>query len=192
MYMPTRFRLLLTTAVALTLGACSPVSYNRDEVIRIPPQATVAFAGDQWDDEDNLDPAVDDDTVHGRIQASITSQLQSRGYTVTRNEQTADFLVRYFIGFRREPTPVNSTGALARATPAPRPGWGWGWGAGNVTTITPQDFTSDSLVVELVERSTDRIAWRAAWRGEKDSRAPNREEIDIKMEQIFRSAPSSN
>jgi len=192
MYMPTRFRLLLTTAVALTLGACSPVSYNRDEVIRIPPQATVAFAGDQWDDEDNLDPAVDDDTVHGRIQASITSQLQSRGYTVTRNEQTADFLVRYFIGFRREPTPVNSTGALARATPAPRPGWGWGWGAGTVTTITPQDFTSDSLVVELVERSTDRIAWRAAWRGEKDSRAPSREEIDIKMEKIFRSAPSSD
>lgn len=192
MYMPTRFRLLLTTAVALTLGACSPVSYNRDEVIRIPPQATVAFAGDQWDDEDNLDPAVDDDTVHGRIQASITSQLQSRGYTVTRNDQTADFLVRYFIGFRREPTPVNSTGALARATPAPRPGWGWGWGAGTVTTITPQDFTSDSLVVELVERSTGRTAWRAAWRGEKDSRAPSRAEIDAKMEKIFRSAPSSN
>ncbi len=192
MNMPARFRLLLTTVVALTLSACSPISYNRDEVIQIPPQATVAFAGDQWDDEDDLDPVVDDDTVHGRIQASITSQLQSRGYTVTRNEKTADFLVRYFIGFRREPTPVNSSGALARATPAPRPGWGWGWGAGTVTTITPQDFTSYSLVVELVERSTGRIAWRAAWRGEKDSRAPSRAEIDEKMEKIFRSAPGVN
>jgi hypothetical protein len=191
MHKPAQFRLLLTIAIALTLSACAPITYDRDEAVSIPPQATVAFAGGKWADEGNLDPAVDDDTVHGRIQGSITSQLQSRGYSITRNEETADFLVRYFISLRREPTTVAATGALSRATPAARPGWGWGWSGGTVTTITPQDFANDSLVVELVERATGQVAWRASWRGEPSTKAPTREEIDEKMEQIFRSAPSS-
>jgi hypothetical protein len=192
MHKPALFRPLLTVAVALALGACAPVAYDRDEAVNIPPQATVAFAGGKWEERGNLDPAVDDDTVHRRIQNAIASQFESRGYTLTRDEETADFLVRYFIALRREPTPVTATGSLARATPAVRPGWGWGWGGGTVTTITPQDFAKDSLVVELVERSTGRLAWRAAWRGEPGTRAPTREEIDDKMEQIFRSAPSAD
>lgn len=195
MHKPALFRPLLTLAVAVALavasGACAPVAYDRDEAVTIPPQATVAFAGGKWEEQGNLDPAVDDDTVHRRVQNAIASQFESRGYTLTRDAESADFLVRYFIALRREPTPVTATGSLARATPAPRPGWGWGWGAGTVTTITPQDFAKDSLVVELVERATGRLAWRAVWRGEPGTRAPTREEIDDKMEQIFRSAPSA-
>lgn len=192
MQKPAVSRLFLALAVTVVLGACTPVSYNRDETVSVPPEATVAFAGGKYEGQENLDPSVDNDTVHLRIQASITNQLQSRGFTLSRDEETADLLVRYFIGLRREPTPVNSTGALARATPAPRPGWGWGWSGDTVTPITPQDFVQDSLVVELVERSTGRLAWRAVWRGESDTDAPTQEEIDAKMEKIFRSAPSAN
>jgi hypothetical protein len=195
MHKTPQFRPLLILAVAgaiiITLGACAPISHDRDDAVAIPPNATVAFAGGKWEEQEGLDAAVDDDTVHRRIQSSIASQLQTRGYTLTRSAETADFVVRYFIGLRREPTPVTSTGSLARATPAPRPGWGWGWSAGTVTTLTPRDFAEDSLVVELIERSTGRSAWRAVWRGEPDTRAPTREEIDAKMEQIFRSAPSA-
>lgn len=193
MHQTTLFRpfLILAMAVTVALGACAPISYDRDDAVAIPPNATVAFAGGKWEEQEGLDPAVDDDTVHRHIQSSIVSQLQTRGYTLTRSAETADFVVRYFIGLRREATPVNTTGSLARATPAARPGWGWGWSAGTVTTLTPRDFAEDSIVVELVERSTGRSAWRAVWRGEPDTRAPTREEIDAKLEQIFRSAPNA-
>jgi hypothetical protein len=182
---------VMAFAIVFALGACAPISYDRDDAVSIPPNATVAFVGGKWQEQENPDPAVDDDTVHRSIQDSIVAQLQSRGYTLARNEQTADFVVRYFIGVRREPTPVTSTGSLARATPAPRPGWGWGWSAGTVTTITPQDFATDSFVVELIERSTGRSAWRAVWRGEPGTRAPTRQEIDEKMAGLFRSAPTA-
>ncbi len=183
--------LAMAVAVVFALGACAPISYDRDDAVSIPPNATVAFAGGKWEEPGNLDPAVDDDTVHRHIQNSIAAQLQSRGYTLTGEQETADFLVRYFIGLRREATPVNATGSLARATPAARPGWGWGWGAGTVTTLTPRDFAEDSIVVELVERSTGRSAWRAVWRGEPGTRAPTRQEIDDKMAGLFRSAPGA-
>jgi hypothetical protein len=195
MHKTALFRPLLILAVAIAtviaLGACAPIAYDRDDSVNISPDATVAFAGGKWQEQENPDPAVDDDTVHRHIQNAIAAQLQSRGFTLTGEQETADFLVRYFIGLRREATPVNATGSLARATPAARPGWGWGWGAGTVTTLTPRDFAEDSIVVELVERSTGRSAWRAVWRGEPDARAPTREAIDDKMEQIFRSAPNA-
>jgi hypothetical protein len=194
-----RFKPLFTLAAAVglsfilgaSLSGCAPVSYDRDDTVTIPPNATVAFGGDKYDEPDDLDPSVDDDTVHGRIQTSIINQLQSSGYTMTRDAQSADLLVRYFIALRREPVPATTSGALARSSPVARPGWGWGWSGNTVTTITPQDFSTDSFVVELVERSTGRIAWRAVWRGEPGTRAPGQQEIDDKMSQIFRTLPAA-
>jgi len=192
MHKPFPSRLFLTIATVISLSACSPVAYNRDEAVKIPPQATVAFAGGKWEKLENQDPSVDDDSVHLRIQSAITNQLQANGFTLTKSENTADFLVRYFIGLRREPTPaVPASGNLSRVTPAARPGWGWGWSGNTVTSITPQDFSTDSLVVELVERSTGQLAWRAVWRGEAGMQAPTQAEMDYKMSQLFRSAPIS-
>ena len=98
MHQTALFRPLLIPAMAVAvvfaLGACAPISYDRDDAVSIPPNATVAFAGGKWEEPGNPDPAVDDDTVHRHIQNSIAAQLQSRGYTLTGEQETADFLVR--------------------------------------------------------------------------------------------------
>ena len=185
-------RSLLLAAAVFCLAACAPVSYQRDEAVAIPASPSVAFAGDKWQVVDDLDPAVDDDTVHRRIQNAIVAEFESRGFTFTRSPQSADFVVRYFVALRREPDEITQSGSLARTTPTARPGWGWGWGPAGVTTLTPRDFSQDSFVVEMVERSTGRMAWQATWRGEPGSRAPSQQEVDAKMADIFRTAPDAN
>jgi hypothetical protein len=185
-----RMGLFPALCVAIVLGACAPVSYHRDDAVAIRPGATVALGGGKWDYAEDLDPAVDDDAVHRRIQESIRAELRSAGYAWSGQPESADFLLHYFVALRREVPPAPAAGSLARTTPTARPGWGWGWSGGTVTTITPQDFAKDSFVVELVERSTGAVAWRAVWRGEPSSRAPSREEIDEKMSQLFRSLPA--
>jgi hypothetical protein len=178
----------LILAVAIGLGACAHVSHDRNESIPIPAGATVAFAGGKTEGNENLDPAVDNDTVHRRIQISIASQLRSRGFQVVEASAAADFLVRYYVGVRN-PTEVPSRSLRTGRTAVMGPGWGWGWGGGTVTTLTPLDFAEVSFVVELVQRSTEQSAWRAVWHGNPGTRAPSQEEIDHQMYQIFRSAP---
>lgn len=179
-------------AVAIALGACSlNVTYERDASIRVPAGATVAYGGGSSEGRENLDPEVSNDVVHFSIQKSITAQLESRGYRVVAEPGRADFLVRYFFAVRSNARPAAVSPGSDRVA-VQGPGWGWGWGGGSVTRITPLDFADTSIAVYLVERSTDRTAWRGLWRGDTGARAPTQEEIDLKISRIFRSAPVAN
>lgn len=184
------FERLLILVVAMVLSACANISYDRDDAIPIPAGATVAFAGGKSEGRENLDPAVDNDIVHRRIQNSLVAQLKSKGFKVVDNTASADFLVRYFVAVRRETVPVATSSTPRTATPV-SPGWGWGWGGGTVTTITPTDFSEVSFVVDLVQRSSGHTAWRAVWRGNPSTRAPTQEQIDDTMARIFSSAPTA-
>jgi Domain of unknown function (DUF4136) len=184
------FERLAILAVAIGLSACANISYDRDDAIAIPAGATVAFAGGKSEGRENLDPAVDNDIVHRRIQSSLVTQLQSKGFKVVDNASSADFLVRYFVAVRRDTAQVATT-RTPRGAPAMGPGWGWGWGGGTVTTITPADFSEVSFVVDLVQRSTGHTAWRAVWRGNPSTRAPTQQQIDDTMARIFSSAPTA-
>lgn len=179
---------LAIVAVAIGLGACANIVYERDESIPIPTGATVAFGGGKSEGSQNLDPAVSNDTVHDRIQKSIAAQLESRGFRMVSNAASADFLVRYFVAVRPEPLPTPAASGPG-SNPAMGPGWGWGWGGGSIRTITPVDFAEVTFVVELVQRTTGRTAWRAVWRGNPGTRAPSQQQIDENMTKIFSSAP---
>jgi Domain of unknown function (DUF4136) len=176
-------------AVAIGLSACANISYDRDESIAIPPGATVAFAGGKSEGRENLDPAVDNDIVHRRIQNALAAQLRAKGFKVMDDTASADFLVRYFVAVRRDTAQVATT-RTPRGAPAMGPGWGWGWSGGTVTTITPMDFSEVSFVVDLVQRATGHTAWRAVWRGNPSTRAPTQQEIDTTMARVFSSAPA--
>ena len=179
---------LLILAAAFGLAACAHVSYDRDESIPIRTGATVAIAGGKMEGRENLDPAVDNDTVHRRIQTAILTQLRSKGFKVVEDPASADFLVRYFVGVNRNVQELRGSTRSSR-TPVMTPGWGFGWGGGQVTTLTPLDFNEVQFIVDLVQRSTAKTAWRAVWRGNPGANAPTQEEIDSKMSQVFRSAP---
>jgi hypothetical protein len=184
------FERFVLLAAAIGLSACTNISYDRDDSIVVPAGSTVAFAGGRSEGSENLDPAVGNDIVHRRIQSALVTQLQAKGFKLVDNAETADFLVRYFVGVRRGTRQVATTSGLGRSAPM-GPGWGWGWGGGTVTTVTPVDFADASFVVDLVQRSSGHTAWRGIWRGDPGPRAPTQQEIDNTMARIFRSAPSA-
>src|SRR5262245_56812547 len=93
-----RLALLATVAVVC---ACTNISHDRDDAIRIPPGATVSFGGSSYEGSQNLDPTVPNDIVHRRIRSALVAQLEAKGYKVVDDPQTADFLVRYFVGMQR-------------------------------------------------------------------------------------------
>lgn len=174
-------------AAVMVVCACANISYDRDDAIRIPPGATVAFGGSSYEGSQNLDPAVANDIVQRRIRIALVAQLEAKGYKVVDDPQAADFLVRYFVGVRRGTRQVAQTAGMSNSPWGP--GWGWGWGT-TVTTVTPVEFQDVSFVVALVERTTGHTAWRAVWRGEPGSRAPTQQDIDSKIARMFRSAPT--
>ena len=192
LFRPFGWLLILITAIGLS--SCSTnISYDRDKTISVPAGATVAFASGTSEGRENLDPAVGNDIVHRRVQNAIIHELQAKGFKVVDDPQAADFVVRYFVRVERSTGQVATTTGLSR-TPAPGPGWGmgWGWGGGApVTTIQPTAFSSASFVVDLVERSSGKTAWRGIWRGDPGPRAPTQQEIDNTMARIFRSAPTA-
>jgi len=187
-------RRLLTLSAALGLGACGPtITSDRDVNIPFPAGSTVAFFGTFSEGTATIDPAVGNDIVHRRIEASIAAQLTSRGFKLVTDPEQADFLVRYFVAVRRSTnmvTTTTSTGVMMGPSSAWGPGWGHGWGRGwqtGVSTTRPVTSTNASFDVDLVQRSTGNTAWRGTSSGEPArNRAPTQGEVDGMMARLFR------
>lgn len=200
-------RLLAIPAVAL-LAACGPkISYDVDRSVVIPQGAKVAFLGGATEGSGRVDPHVQNDIVHRRIQNAIKQQLQNKGYRIVDSIAGPDFIVRYFAGIHQNTQLVTTTtgmgmGGMGMMGPGWGPGWGWGWGMGGmgmgmggmgmgVSTTTPVTTTEVQFVVDLVKYPAGQMAWRGIWEGNPGNGAPSQEKIDAAMQRIFRGLPSA-
>ena len=197
-------KLPLTSAalglLASTALGCGPsISSERDETIPVPAGATVAFAGASSEGEKNIDPAVQNDIVHRRIQTAIKKQLVAHGFTAAADPAKADFLVRYYVGMQQHTEYVTTTTGVGYG-----PGWGgygwgygygWGWGYGGygggmaTTTTQPVTVADASFVIDLVDHKTGHTAWRGIWQGEPPKQAPSQEQLDASAAKLFKSMP---
>jgi hypothetical protein len=182
------FACLLILIAATNLSSCSSnVSHDWDESITVPAGATFAFAPGVYEGPENLDPAVPNDIVHRRIEGAIVNELKTKGFKLVDNPETADFLVRFFVRASISTREVAGTSGMMRTSPRD-PGWGT---SVSVTTTQPVTMINASVVVDLVERSTGKTAWRGTWQGNPGTRAPTQQEIENVMRRIFRSAPTT-
>lgn len=205
-------RLLALPAVAL-LAACGPrITYDVDRSVVIPQAAKVAFLGGASEGSGRVDPNVQNDIVHRRVQNAIVQQLKAKGYRVVDSIAGPDFIVRYFAGIHQNTQLVTTTTGMGMGGMGMGPGWGgwgwgpgwgWGWGMGpgmgwgmggmgmGVSTTTPVTTTEVQFVVDLVKYPTGQMAWRGIWQGDPGNRAPSQEKIDAAMQRIFRGLPSA-
>lgn len=202
--LPLRFR-LLAMATGVLVAACGPtITSDRDSTIPIPAGATVEFEGGTLEGTNQLDPAVQNNIVHRRIQLAIVTQLQQRGFTMVDSTREATFRVRYYIGVTSSTSLVTTTTGVGMMGPGMGmmgPGWGMGWGMGGmgmggmgmggmaVSNTTPVTNTEASFVVDLQEEKSGNTAWRAVWQGSPGSRAPSENEINTTMARMFNSLP---
>lgn len=159
-------------AVSLSLGACSSadISFDRNAAIVIPAGSSYSW-GKLPEANTTAEAAdVDNDIVRRRIQSAINAELQQKGLLQTE-AGPGRFEVSYHIGVaRRTGTDVNYV-ATPMAAPVVRCGlrtcWGgmsWGYMGPPVETVSEYDYREGSLIIDIVEHDSGRLAWRGIYR----------------------------
>lgn len=191
------FQTVACSAGLLALAACSPpsITSDRNTDIPIPAGATVSFVGGTTEGATQVNPAVANDIMHVRIQNAVKTQLQKKGYTVVDSGAPATFHVRYFVGVKQSTSYVTTTSGVGVGGPyyggyGPYGyGYGYGWGGYGVSTTTPVTNTNVSFVVDLVQASSDKIAWRGIYNGEAASSPPSDSRLNSLAQSIFSTLP---
>ncbi len=159
-------------AVSLALGACSSadISFDRNAAIVIPAGSSYSWGTlpEEKTTADNAD--IDNDIVRRRIQSAINAALQEKGLRQAE-AGPGRFEVSYHIGVaRRTGTEVNYV-ATPMAAPVVRCGlrtcWGgmsWGYMGPPVETVNEYDYREGSLIIDIVEHDSGRLAWRGIYR----------------------------
>jgi hypothetical protein len=149
----------LAIAGLLMATGCSSLKVNviRDPSIPIPPGSTWAWAPEpEAKRPEELDPRVNNTIIHGRVKQAVERVLAQKGYRQT-DHNSADFLVAYRVGVKDSRQVVTQTVPVG-------PPWGWGWGYyGPPPMVTSREitYTEGALVIDIIQRSTGKLAFRA-------------------------------
>jgi hypothetical protein len=193
MVMPRRAAVSgVVVAYVLGMLGCSTLSVDvdRDSAIPIPPGSTWAWGPPPTSQRpEELDPRVNNSIIHGRVQRAVETVLAQKGLTQTSDPSTADFLVVYRVGVRTGRQLVTQTQPVG---PGFWPGWGWGYYGPPVMASTREiRYTEGALVIELIQRATGKLAYRAVGRDSDVTRQDASEENIAKVvARLLRDVPN--
>jgi hypothetical protein len=95
------------------------------------------------------------DLVEARVMSAVDNELNARKMQ-RADKDSADFLVTYHINVEnRVDVRTIDTGFGSRYHP-----W-WGWNSRDTETIV-QNYKAGTLVLDIIDRKTDKLAWRAS------------------------------
>jgi Domain of unknown function (DUF4136) len=153
----------MAMACFLMAAGCSSlkVVVDRDAAIPIPPGSTWAWGPEPKERRpEELDPRVDNSLIHGRVKQAVERVLAQKGLRQT-DPHLADFLVAYRVGVR------DARQLVTQPVPVGPPVWGWGWGYyGPPPMMSSREvtFTEGALMIDVTQRSTGKLAFRAIGR----------------------------
>lgn len=174
---------LLFIVMVLAIASCSSVkvAYDYDKQADFTKYKTYAFT------EDVAKMPVDD-LNRGRIISAVESELAAKGFSKSDNP---DALIDIFI------TAKKRTEAVANTTGTGGYGYGrygrYGYGGGfSTTTVSYNDYLDGTMLINMVDKSTEKIVWQG--RGTKtldeDASASKKEQnINYAVKQIFTNYP---
>jgi Domain of unknown function (DUF4136) len=151
---------LIFSSLALVAAGCShkEADIYRDPDMAIHQTATYALTPTLLGARpEERDPRVHNALMHERIGSAIRSTLAAKGYRQSSPE-TADFLVHFRVSVRTAERDVR--GLVARRTP----GGSSSNGSAPLLTVTlaeRTEMTEGDLVIELMERQTGAVVYRA-------------------------------
>lgn len=169
-------RLLQSAALSLlliTAAGCSTADISADHSSAIPVIAGstyvwAATAPTPASKPENAD--FDNDIVRHRIQDAIDGELQHQGLAPASDAAHADFIVSYHIGVSRKKTvTVNPemTAIMPMIHCSAHHCWSslsWGYWGPPLETRREYEYREGSLIIDLQQRSSNRLAWRGIYR----------------------------
>lgn len=163
------------TALLLAIAGCSTAEISADRATAIPVVAGSTYS---WAAQaappaatgktENAD--FDNDIVRQRIQEAVDGELQHQGLAPAGDAATADFIVSYHIGVSRKKTvalnPEMST-VMPMIHCSAHHCWSslsWGYWGPPLETRREYEYREGSLIIDLQQRSSNRLAWRGIYR----------------------------
>lgn len=123
-----------------------------------------------------------DELNHNRVVDAVSAQLAARGLTRVATSANTDLLVAYHASFDRD---LQITGFSS--------GWGpYRFGGSRSGVARTEEILTGTLAVDIVDRSTNTIVWRAIASKEVDVKAdPRKRERNINRvaERLFKHYP---
>jgi hypothetical protein len=168
-------------ALVVLAAGCGPtITSDRDQSVPIPQGATYIWHGGADLSQQQVDPNIQNDIVHQRIQNAINAQLKAKGFVQTTDSATAYFAVRYYIALQKSTQLVTTTTGVGYGGYYGGYGYGWGYGGygGGISTTTPVTSTDGGVVIDLLQNSTGKLVWRGQVTGQVGDHAPSEQRVN--------------
>lgn len=173
---------------ALVVAGCSGVQVRSTPAPNANLSALRTFAFMAPIDPNSRAAQLDQSPAGQEVRATLTRNLEDKGYTPAPPNTTPDFLVAYRTHVQQK-TQVESWGY-----PGPY-GWGWGWGYGGWAwggpDVTVRQYTEGTLVVDFVDPATHRVLWRGTATGVVDHpQNPNLQKLARAVDKLMDRYPT--
>lgn len=190
------FRPVLLAAVLLVapLAACETptnVSVLQSDSVLVQPGATWAWAPVPDATRAAADPRISNDIVQDRLRTAVETNLSARGFRRVDNPNDAQLLASYHVGLRdRTETRVNTWGGGGAAACGFR-GCVGGWGLYGPPQVDVRNinYTEGAMILDLIDRQSGRLAWRATSTRRVDANTVNQAQINTVVAAMTRSLP---
>jgi hypothetical protein len=138
----------------------------------------------------NNDPRIDNDIIRQRIRTAIENTFAAKGYRLTQDTASAQYLLSYHVGLQ-ERTDYHID------TPPVACGWrgcvgGYGWGLyGAPTDVRSVPYAEGTLIVDVTDRASNQLAWRATSQRRIDENDGSQERINATVADMLTALPGA-
>lgn len=175
---------LLFVVMVISITSCSSVkiAYDYDKQADFAKYKTYAFSED-------VAKLPIDDLNRGRLTSAVEKELAAKGFTKSENP---DVLIDMYITAKKRVEQVaNTTGTGGYGYGGYYGRYGYGGGF-STTTVSNYEYTDGTLLINMVDKSTEKITWQG--RGTKtldENASPSKREqnINYAVKQIFTNYP---
>jgi len=151
----------------LALAGCETpagkVNVLQSSTTAVVPGSTYAWAPVTSATQRSADPRVANDIINQRIQTAVDGALAAKGYRRVSSPSQATLLVSYYVGLAaRSEIQSNSMGAAPMGACGFRGCvGGWGFYGAPMLDVQTINYTQGTMIVDLVDRASGQLAWRA-------------------------------
>jgi len=189
---------VLALAAALS-AACGPTVSSTKGPTLMPGAGTYAWGGALAIPEGAQGYTLVNQRLKLRIQAAIDSGLAGKGYRKV-DSASAQFRARYAVGVKTTTAnaPVVNAGP---DVPVPMTscntggcwnGWDYGYNTPGDPAFAGLTEREAGVILELVDKKTDAVAWHGAYQDNTTGKAPTPERIQKAISQLLKTLPSAH
>lgn len=189
----------LALALLLPLVGCETpagkVSVLQSSSVAVTPGSTYAWAPVDAQARTAADPRVANDIVLDRLHNAVDGALAAKGYRRVEDPSSAQLLVAYHVGLQnRTETDVDTWGGGGRVGACGFRGCVAGWGLYGPPQIDVRniDYTQGTLILDLVDRSSGKLAWRATSDKRVDNSDATQEGMNAILMDMTKSLPGAS